>query len=113
MIFKATIDQIKVVAANAVNASQGFGMGMLHYQPKQYTPNEIDLNFDQFGYKFGKKEGSVNLDYYEGRMVKLHIAGLGNDTWEISDAKPTPDYQSWCVKYKTYPALLKSAGIDV
>jgi hypothetical protein len=113
MKFKATIDQIRVTAALAVNASRPFGMGVLHFQPKEYKPDEIDLNFDQFGHKFGKEEGSVNLDYYEGRMVKLRIKNLGNDTWEIPNNKPAWDYQSWASKYPTYEALLSAAGIVV
>jgi hypothetical protein len=113
MKFKATIDQIRVTAALAVNASRPFGMGMLHFQPKEYKPEEIDLNFDQFGFTAGKKEGSVSLDYYEGRMVKLNITGLGNDTWECRSGKADPEYQSWARKYPTYEALLSAAGIVV
>ena len=120
MKFKATTEQIKKVAALAINASGGFGMGMLHYKPKEYKPEEIDLNFDQFGSKFGKKEGSVNIDYYEGRMVKLYIRRISPDDWaitqpewEIRDGDPRPDYQSWAGKYPTYASFLTAAGITL
>jgi hypothetical protein len=113
MKFKATEEQIRKVAALAVNASKPMGMGMFHFKPKTYTPEEIDLNFDQFGHTFGKKEGSVNLDYYEGRMVKLYIKGLGNDMWECPSGPAARDYQSWASTYPNYEQLLTAAGIAV
>lgn len=116
MKFKATTEQIKKVAALAVNASRGAGMGMLHFRPKTYTPEEIDLQFTQFDFEKrvkGNRGQDVDLDYYEGRMVKLHIRALGEDAWEVTDSPPRPDYQSWADTYPTYPALLRAAGITL
>jgi hypothetical protein len=115
MKFKATEEQIKKAAALAINMSTPLGMGFMHYRPKDYKPEEIDLTFDQFGNKFGKTAGSVCIDYYEGRMVKLYITGLGADIWEIPEGlgPPRPNYQSWAVKYPTYADLLKAAGIEI
>lgn len=113
MEFIASLDQIRKMAALAVNASVPAGMGFMHFKPTEYKPEEIDLNFDQFGHKFGKKEGSVNLDYYEGRMVKLTITNVGADRWRVSDNAPHPEYQSWAKTYPTYQELAKAAGISM
>ena len=116
MKFKATEEQLKRVAAAAVNASGGFGMGMLHFRQKEYKPEEIDLNFAQFQFERnvrGVKPG-INIDYYEGRMVKLYVRPTKVDgEYEVEDRSPRADYQSWAATYPTYRDLLKAGGIEV
>jgi hypothetical protein len=93
--FKATKEQVKQIAANAINASLPMGMGFLHYQSgNNFTVDDIE-------------DGELYFDYVQGRMVKLSIHDLGEDEYEIAD-NPTSDYQSWCRTYPTTEALVKS-----
>lgn len=95
MKFKATKQQIKQIAANAINASTPMGLGVLHYQADtKFTLEDID-------------DAQLYFDYVQGRMVKLNIRSLGDDEYEIAD-NPTPDYQSWCSTYPTTEALVRS-----
>lgn len=111
MIFKATLAQVKQIAANAVNASTPRGMGILHYKADhEFTASDFnDLPNPQ--------TNRFSLDYVEGRMVKLWISRLDNDQWEIPpqpSETPTPDYQSWCWKYPTYTELALSVeGVEI
>ncbi len=96
MRFKATDDQIKQIAANAVNASRPMGMGFLHYQPEhEFKPEDFTMD-----------KGGLYLDYVQGRMVKLYIH-KDLDEWVIN-GEPRSDYQSWCHKYPTYESLVNS-----
>jgi len=97
MIFKATEEQVKQIAANAVNASKPMGMGFLHYTNRVFTNK--DFNIDKFG---------LNLDYVQGRMVKLNIKHKGDNQWQIIHGEPTYDYQSWINKYPTNQDLVNS-----
>lgn len=103
MKFKATEDQVKIMAANAISASRPMGMGYLHYKPGEIAASAVHLT------GFG-----VEVDYYQGRMVKLYIARLEDGLWEFRGFKaPHPEYQSWCAKYPSYEELLGSAGISL
>jgi hypothetical protein len=95
MKFKATNQQVKQIAANAINASKPMGMGFLHFQAdNNFTADDIE-------------DGELYFDYVQGRMVKLRIRDLGNGEYEIAD-NPTSDYQSWCSTYPTTEALVNS-----
>lgn len=98
--FTASDEQIKQLAANAINASTPMGLGILHYNPSQvYQPDDIELN------------GALPLDYVGGRMVKLWIKKLDGNNYQIHDPAPRIDYQSWAATYSTYQELLASADI--
>ena len=99
MKFEASDEQVKKMAALAVNASEPMGLGHFHFQPGEtFKPEEFDI-----------EDRGIFLDYVQGRMVKLYIHKRGPGEWEVTDRKPTPDYQSWCRKYPTYEALIKAA----
>lgn len=99
MKFKATNEQIQQICANAVNASLPMGLGHTKWTPKVFMPDEF------------KVEGNfVDLDYVQGRMVKLYIWRSGSG-WEMRD-DCDPEYQSWHRQYRTVEELLKSAGVE-
>lgn len=103
MKFKATIEQIKIISANAINASSPVGMGVMHYVPGDFSPEDLMM----------AKDDRVEMDYVQGRMVKLYIFKDG-DLWSIPNGSiinPDPEYQSWAKVYPTYMDLIKSAGI--
>jgi len=103
MKFKATEQQVKEMAVNAVKASAPMGMGFLHYNSThEFEPEMFEIS------KFG-----LELDYVHGRMVKLTIKSLGNGEWQPMgrSGDPTPDYQSWVRAYPKFEDLLKSVGI--
>ncbi len=102
MNFKATDEQIKTLAANAVNASQPMGMGFMHATNKEFKPEEFDV----------PESGVFSLDYVQGRMVKLTLWKKDGE-WKTPERDPHPEYQSWIRRYPTYGALLESAGIKV
>lgn len=58
---------------------------------------------------YGKSEQSkVYGDYIFGRMCKILIR------WDaegvvVDDNAPSPDYQGWCFKYRTYEDLANEA----
>jgi hypothetical protein len=73
------------------------GMGFLHYNPElKLTEKDIEI-----------RNNCINLDYVEGRMVKLRIRKIDGEKWEII-GKPSNDYQSWIAKYPTNEALVNS-----
>jgi len=108
MKFKATEEQIKMMAVLACKASKPMGLGHLqhkvHYEflTKQFTVGEVD-----------DISPGMHLDYVQGRMVKLHINRIDEDTWEVRDSQPRPDYQSWCTVFPTYQALVEAAGVQL
>jgi hypothetical protein len=105
MLFKATKNQLRLIALNAVNASVPVGLGVFHFQAKNYGLGDLP--------EMLRDDGSVNLDYVNGRMVKLYIKAKGEDTYEIRDTA-TSDYQSWVSKYKTPRELVLSVpGVEV
>jgi len=108
MKFKATIEQIKQIAANAVNASDPGGpqsMGWLHHTDKVFQPTDITM-----------RDNMLSLDYVQGRMVKLHMRCVNTEEqiWEVSGSVPRPDYQSWYRTYPTFASLLQSVeGVTI
>lgn len=100
MRFKATDEQVKQMAANAVNASKPMGMGHLHFEPSnKFQPDAFEISKD-----------GLFLDYVGGRMVKLSLRKLSANLWETPSRPPTHDYQSWVGTYSGYAALVISAG---
>lgn len=98
----ATDEQLKKMAALAVNASEPMGMGILHFQARQYKPEEFNVS------------RGIDLDYHQGRMVKLYIRRYENtELIDLPETAPRIDYQSWASAYPTYAALAKAAGIEV
>jgi len=108
MQFKATDAQILEVFRLAVNASSPIGMGMIHYRAKNWDTEKVTLIFGPH-----LDRPIITLDYVEGRMVKLSVRRGVEGEWSISDQKPRVEYESWCIKYPTYPDLLRAAGIEV
>ena len=99
MEFKATEEQVKKMAALAVNASAPMGLGILHFQKKEYQPEEFPISIR-----------GIYLDYVDGRMVKLNIFKSDEGTWRVAD-ETSYDYQSWKSKYDSYKELAEAAGV--
>lgn len=101
--FKATDEQVKQIAVNAVQASKPIGMGFLHYNPsKKYNSSDFTIG-----------HSGIDLDYINGRMVKLYLWKIDDGIWKIN-GKAQSDYQSWVHKYPTYEDLLKSVeGVEL
>ena len=97
MKITATEEQIKQIAANAVNAAEPMGLGFLHYTPKTFEAKDFECGKD-----------GLFLDYVEGRMTKLYISRIGKNLWEFRDGAAQIDYQSWAEKYPTYLDLIES-----
>lgn len=98
MRFFATKVQVAQIAANAVNASRPVGMGLLHFEAREYKPEE---------FRFGEE---LAMDYVQGRQVKLCVRKVVGDQWEIAGGGPSLDYQSWSTAYPTYEKLIESGG---
>jgi len=102
--FTATAQQVREACALAVNASSPMGMGWLHFQAgHEFTADDIK--------PYQREDGTFDLDYVEGRMVKLYIRRLSPERWEIWSDPPRSDYQSWCRTYPSYRDLLTAAGV--
>lgn len=102
MQIKGTEEQLKVMAANAVNAATPMGLGFLQATSKTFTPDDFTLH-----------DGNLDLDYVEGRMTKLYVRRVDDGVWELRGREPRADYQSWAHKYPTYADLAASAGMAV
>jgi hypothetical protein len=100
MKFKATPEQLSQLAANAVNASVPVGLGLLHATQHVFTPEEMRPHVERNG-------ASLNLDYIQGRMVKLYCTKVDKDLYETRDDIDV-EYQSWAQRYPTVKALLES-----
>lgn len=103
--FKASLEQFGQIVYNAVMASKPAGLGHLHFRGDGgFTPKQ-----------FMNPEG-IDIDYIQGRMVKLQIvkpkSGWKTE-WVVLRPNTEPDiaYQSWASKYPTFDALVASAGI--
>jgi hypothetical protein len=83
------------VSANAINASAPMGLGFLHFEPKEYTAEEVESQFPHY-------------DYFEGRMVKLSFIEKDGE-FLLPDGNVDIEYQSWAGKYPTYHDLAQSA----
>ncbi len=95
--FTATDEQIKQIAANAVNASVPVGLGFLQATRRVFVPADFDIDGE-----------GLFLDYVEGRMVKLNLRRVAGDRWEMPGGPPRLDYQSWAAHYPTYQNLIDS-----
>ena len=101
MRFRATEKQVKAMAVLAVEASTPMGMGVLHFKADQkFSLEDFEIRHNQ-----------LFLDYVQGRMVKLLINKISEDTWEMRDDVST-EYQSWARKYPTPLSLAQAAGIE-
>lgn len=98
--FKAMPEQVSQMAANACQHSKAVGIGRLHFNP------DTVFKAEHFPVGLG---AAINLDYVQGRMVKLNIWSEAEDVWKMRD-KADPEYQSWCRKYPTARSLIESAG---
>jgi len=58
-------------------------------------------------------EKGINLDFIDGRTVKLRIDKKEDGYWKIhaSDLELKPELQSWSIVYPTFERLLDSAEI--
>jgi hypothetical protein len=79
-------------------------MGFIHYEPREYDDGDF--------------AGTISLDYYAGRMVKLYPKSLGDGVYQIGEPQydasdPERTYQSWGAKYPTAQALIEAAGLAV
>lgn len=100
-------DAIKQMICNAINASSPMGLGIIHYKPGDVKPADLrDVADMTIG-------GMIDVDYFQGRMVKVRLR-RDDDRWTLNaHHPPRPDYQSWCGTYPTWEALAASAGITV
>lgn len=95
MLLDVTDEHARKMAAEAVNSSKAVGLGWLHHQPDmEITSDDIHI-----------VEGRISIDYFQGRMVKFHARKNPQDLWDFNPDEPTPDYQSWCLKYPTWQDL--------
>ena len=85
-----TTEQAVQVAANAINAASPMGIGFLHHEAKDYTPEEVAEAFGE--------DGEAHFDYFHGRMTKLTMRKI-NGSYRFSDSPPDIEYQSWASKY--------------
>lgn len=105
--FKATNKQIAAMCALATNASKPVGMGFLHYNPSTEWKPEDFIAFVRGEHQW------VNLDYIEGRCVKLTLwRGKKRNEWSYAAHEPNDNWQTWLDVYPTYPDLMKAAGIE-
>ena len=103
MIFTATEEQLKSIAANAYNASSPMGMGFMHATPEDRKPENFTL---------GAGSG-LSMDDVHGRMVKFYAAPCVGG-FRVTDAAARGDYQSWVGRYPTYSALVTSVpGVEI
>ena len=100
----ATDEQMKRMAANAINASRPAGMGYLHYK--------AESKFDSSAVEIlnGTTKPYLKVDYHEGRMVKFYADKLEEGVWEVRDIDLDPEYQSWYLEYPTWQAIVESVG---
>jgi len=101
MKFKATEEQVRQMAVNAINASRQFGMGFLQ-SGAEATLEEVKTD------KVSGGKRRLSVDYFNGRMVKFHALEIGDGVWEAWPDLPRLDYQSWCGQYPTMKMLLSS-----
>ena len=108
---KLNKQQVLAIAVNVINASVPVGMGMLHFQPKAYTEDDVK----QLPQYHEDEDGSIlmYMDYVDGRMVKTDLTKGEDGYYHFPDYGPDPEYQSWCAMYPTYNDLLESVGVTV
>ena len=109
MRIKATIEQVQQIGFNAFKAAKPYGRGIDQYQKNSdLKPEDLLLQKDIL------TKLRLNLDYVEGRLVKVRISYLAGDEWHIDTTLPHPDYASWSITYPTYKALVNSVpGVQI
>lgn len=107
MLIKCTEEQVKKMAAAAINSSIPMGLGFLHHDPSMKAkPEDIEIYRNEF------HGDTLTIDYYQGRMVKFHARKMSEDTWDFTPEEPTSDYQSWIGNYPTYQDLFNAVAND-
>jgi hypothetical protein len=116
MIFKASPIQLVNILTKAINASEPMGLGHLDYVKKEYTAAEVGDKITLL-WPNALTGPIVNIDYFEGRMVKFYARRLelNGSTFEIHTFRPpATDYQSWAKTYPTYTSLIGSVdGVEI
>lgn len=102
MIIEATENQVIDAAKRAIAASSPVGLGWLHKCPENDRPDEAEV-------REYLCHGGIAIDYFRGRMVKLHLRRIDDTHWEAHEPLK-PSYQSWCVRYPTWHDLFTIAG---
>lgn len=105
MKVKLTNEQVLQLMANAINASEPMGLGFLHAKPVNYTAEDISEHYTDDPFS---EYRDINIDYYEGRMVKLAIRKGDDGFVDVIPDEPRVDYQSWARKYPTAEHLVNS-----
>jgi len=101
MVMEVTDEQVKHMAAAAINASKAVGMGWLHHDPTMnITPDDIHI-----------VDNYLSIDYFQGRMVKFHARKTEDGKWKFHPDDLSPAYQSWCLKYTSWEMLLEASKI--
>jgi hypothetical protein len=100
--FSADTQQMAQIMVNAINASIPMGMGFIHYEPGNISTEEF--------LRAAHAENFRSIDYYRGRMVKIHAQKDGERFYFYGE--PREDYQSWAKKYPSYEALLTASGVS-
>lgn len=102
MEFKATEQQIKEIAVKAITYSKPLGLVFFQSLGEiNIKPEDIELNQD-----------GLDLNYVEGRCVKLFIRrGLPEGSWHI-DNIADPEYQTWARRYGSNETLVSSVLED-
>jgi hypothetical protein len=100
MIYQLTRSQAIQIMTNVINAAKPVGMGIYHYEFRDYTPEVIDIElFDSHGYY---------ADYFRGRQVKFGLKRINDDLFEMDFQSYNPSYQSWADVYPDTSLLLGS-----
>lgn len=103
--FDATEEQILQIMANAINHSIPAGLGFLHFQTKDYKPEETKRCIVNESCLY------ADIDYFDGRMVKLAIfKNSKSGKYEIMEGFDK-EYQSFATTYPTPQILIASVGI--
>lgn len=86
MSIDVTNCNLRTLVAKAYDLSSPRGMGFLHFNPKPLSETEIDAIIER-----GDKRYPVDMDYVNGRSIKLHVRKTGDKLF-ISD--PWYDHDS-------------------
>jgi len=91
------------------------GMGFLQDRPNA-TKEEVWATVMAGGHDASRmfqvlpqQGGEFDADYIFGRMMKLHVEVKPGGEIVMPLGHPSPDYQSWAVRYKSYSDLLAAA----
>lgn len=110
MKFRATEGQARRIAVNAINVSSPVGLGICHFENKNYLPEDVHVTVEG-----DKKLKTIYLDYFKGRMVKLIIRETEPGIWRLTpDKEFRNDYQSFASIYPTPKELIESVeGVQI